>query len=415
MIRLKMRRLIYLLLLLSINTWGQEGKLTSIYVTLDEKSSGVDQWVYWFSCDSRGDCLIDSCYVSKDQKSIYMSGYLQDEYNNLSTLFFSQKGPDALRFYLLPGENAQHDLKTHKYENTPTTSDMFGLFMLQIETSWKKQELQKQSDSITDPILHKQLSDSINHYEYLLQQGNLRNMFKDAKAPFSCYMAFVMLNEFLSEEEIRDYITEMKNRFPGSRVIQLYPEQDNYTERETSGNVRWRKKQLNAQKYNIPLIADIPKSEKKTSIEFENIIPYKLGDTVDSLKEEGLNGELISLDSINTPFVLIDFWASWCTPCLKEFPRMKEVLEQYSDSLTIYAISLDNKETDWRRIIDSRKIGVFTHARTGGSDTPKGQRISKRFGIEFIPANFLLDKDIKIIAINLKGAGLKEKLDSLVK
>lgn len=395
---------------------GWKSKLTTIQMTLRDKESSTSQWIYWFSKDRRGKSLIDSCYLEKGQKKIELKGYLEDEEYNYSTVFFSKEGPNAMKFYLVPGDNAKIDLNTHGYEGTTTTSEIFEEFLQRSHAKWRITKLESELKQETDLDTQKQLSDSIEYYEYLFNEGITREMFKKAQASYSCYYALIGLREFLSDEEMETYISDMKARFPDSKLIQSYPDEESFSQRETSEVVDKREDQLWAQKYGKPLISDLPEPEReRLEVNLDSIVPYNLGDHVGTLKEKGLGGELISLEDINTPYVLIDFWASWCTPCLREMPQIKKVVEKYTGQLSIYAVSLDDIERDWKRAIQSKKIESFTHVRIGGFDTPRGKTICTQFNIKFVPSNFLLDKDRKIVATNLTGSMLKEKMQELYK
>lgn len=110
---------------------------------------------------------------------------------------------------------------------------------------------------------------------------------------------------------------------------------------------------------------------------------------------------------IGKGYVLLDFWASWCGPCRAEMPHVKAAYETYAPKgFQIVGISLDNKESAWKGAINQMGL-PWIHL----SDL-KGWKCegAQRYGINSIPATLLLDKDGKIIARNLRGKQLAEKL-----
>jgi len=100
---------------------------------------------------------------------------------------------------------------------------------------------------------------------------------------------------------------------------------------------------------------------------------------------------------------LVDFWASWCGPCRAENPNVVKVYNDFkSKNFTILSVSLDNNKDKWLDAI--KKDGLtWTHV----SDLKYWQNeVAVQFGIQSIPASFILDPAGKIIAKDLRGADL---------
>jgi thiol-disulfide isomerase/thioredoxin len=111
--------------------------------------------------------------------------------------------------------------------------------------------------------------------------------------------------------------------------------------------------------------------------------------------------------------VLLDFWASWCGPCRAENPNVVEAYNKYKDKgFTIYSVSLDDNKDKWQQAIQADGLSWPNHV----SDLKRWESIAARdYGIEAIPTNFLLDKEGKIIARDLRGAELDAKLAEVLK
>ena len=126
-----------------------------------------------------------------------------------------------------------------------------------------------------------------------------------------------------------------------------------------------------------------------------------------------LQGEKVDLAEMKGKVVLIDFWATWCAPCIGELPNVRKAYEAYHEKgFEIIAISLD-KEGDKEKLENFIKEKELPWAQCFdglGWETP----LVRKYGVAGIPATFLVGKDGKIAATNLRGPALEAEVEKLL-
>lgn len=122
-------------------------------------------------------------------------------------------------------------------------------------------------------------------------------------------------------------------------------------------------------------------------------------------------GDTIRLSSTKGSFVLLDFWASWCAPCRNENPNLVKAYEMFhKKGFQIYQVSLDKTKEAWIKGIQDDHLDKWIHV----SDIKYWNSVVvPLYKIESIPASYLLDRDGKVIATNLRGDALQKKLSEL--
>ena len=160
-----------------------------------------------------------------------------------------------------------------------------------------------------------------------------------------------------------------------------------------------------------PALADCPYVKDLDGIikQLENV---QIGKTAPEFSLPDTAGVSVSLSDFRGKYVLLDFWASWCPPCRRENPNVVKAFNEYKDkNFTIIGISLDKDKSKWLKAIADDNL-TWTHL----SDLKYwDSEIPALYGVRGIPANVLLDPDGVIIAKNITGEDLHQKLKEVIK
>lgn len=120
--------------------------------------------------------------------------------------------------------------------------------------------------------------------------------------------------------------------------------------------------------------------------------------------------KLISLSSAIGTYTLIDFWASWCTPCRREHPNLIRAYNSYkSKGFKIISISMDTDKAAWLKAIREDQLTWLQLSDLRGIKS----EMNTKYGIKTILMNFLIDSEGRIVARDLNGAALRDKLQEL--
>jgi len=120
-----------------------------------------------------------------------------------------------------------------------------------------------------------------------------------------------------------------------------------------------------------------------------------------------LDGEKVDIDKLKGKVVIVDFWASWCRPCIVAMPELKRLYAEYKEQgLQIIGVNLDNQKKSAVTAVDRLGLkwpNIFFGGEQVGFDNP----LARKYEIQGIPAMFIVDRDGKVVATDLHGEELR--------
>lgn len=203
-----------------------------------------------------------------------------------------------------------------------------------------------------------------------------------------------------TEVNIGDFI----NEDPGS-IVSAYVLYRNFsyrlTPQEIRDNVNLLDKSLKSTQY-VTVLDELAKTME--TVQPGNIAPDFVSTSPDGRSER-------FSDYIGENYILLDFWAAWCGPCRRDNPNIVAAYQKYKDKgFTVYGVSLDRNRDAWLKAIQDDEL-TWTQVSDLAFWNSKAAAL---YGVRAIPSNFLIDPNGRIIATNIKGKDLHNKLEELL-
>ena len=267
---------------------------------------------------------------------------------------------DSLSAIKLGGTASNEDLNVYRRETQNLAAAMNAVIQ-------EAQEANRLGDNLLAQDLQQQYTDL---------QGQLSTYETDfVSTKTDSYISALILERFLNQKTM-----------PKNEVKELFA---NYTDR-----IRSSKSGLN-----ISNIINAP------------VNPTAIGEIAPLFEGPTPTGDRLALESLRGKVTIIDFWASWCRPCRIENPNLVRLYNRMHDKgLEIIGVSLDRNKASWERAIADDGL-TWNHV---SNLQYWSDPIAQLYSVRAIPAAFVLDRDGRIVAKNLRGAQLDAKIEELL-
>lgn len=269
---------------------------------------------------------------------------------------------------------------------------------------------------IGDSIMYSQITGGTTQSDYIEYRMVLNNIIAIQQKMQSDYNLAVQNNDLNAQNAIRTEYQNLNTTYINSLkgYIKTHPKSP------VSGFIIYN----DFNNPNIPLsdveecLGFIDNSIKETKFiklankRLDSMRGTTVGYKANEFSQNNPEGKLVKLADFRGKYVLIDFWASWCRPCRAENPNVVTAYNKFKDKgFTVLGVSMDSNREPWLNAIQQDNL-TWTHV----SDLKGwGNEVGKLYGVTGIPQNYLIDKDGKIVAKDLRGPALEEKLSEILK
>ncbi|WP_297794874.1 TlpA disulfide reductase family protein [uncultured Eudoraea sp.] len=142
----------------------------------------------------------------------------------------------------------------------------------------------------------------------------------------------------------------------------------------------------------------------------EKLTTTSIGSKAPNFSAPTPSGDELALNDVLGKVTIVDFWAAWCKPCRAENPNVVKIYNKYHEKgLNILGVSLDRRAEDWTKAIEDDGL-VWNHV----SNVQYFDEIAELYNVKAIPATFILDENGVIIAKDLRGMALENKISELL-
>ncbi|MBL0357125.1 MAG: TlpA family protein disulfide reductase [Chitinophagaceae bacterium] len=137
----------------------------------------------------------------------------------------------------------------------------------------------------------------------------------------------------------------------------------------------------------------------------------KVGQMAPEISLPNTKDSMVNLSSLKGKVVLLDFWASWCGPCRTAMPGVVKLYNKFKEKgFEVFGVSIDSRKKDWVKAVKQYRIDYIQVNDNGGWSA----RVTDLYGVDQIPTTFLLNKKGEIVAIDLEGKQLEDKIIELL-
>ena len=414
---MKRFKTLLLVLILSMCAMAQSERF-SITLKVDSAIASEPQKVYLYSMIEKQMQLHDSLSIDSVHRIGTMHGKVPYEY--AVNMMFARRGPGVVPVVVRNGDSIivhvgdEDDGFRLRYpkstEGSVAMKEYVGYQLMQDSLDNIRTKVRMQMQLVGLPEAKKDSLKKLDDMLFREYEHNKEIFAMNAKYPYAAMGVggniysnhkWSPTTHTYKEEIVDSIMNSLIKRFPD------YPPIRALVNDSTLGNY------MSAESFSINSIFWKRYSNRFYDSETDSIVrPLKVGDYFN----------ILSLNQYRGQYLYVDFWASWCQPCLMQMPNIKQAAKMFSKDLMVYLISIDKsgkewwsavKEHDLRNHLEDEHPYMIHNIRAYDQ---KGNMNSdvRSLGIKTIPHNYLIDRSGRIIAKNISGAMLIDKMQQLL-
>lgn len=298
-----------------------------------------------------------------------------------------------------------------------------GEFLFMLENSEIEIEINKQL------MLDSKAKGSKTHNDLVDYQSGIKELQEENRNMINAFMKFRKEQDTARLDSMKILLEDHGQRFLKFPAKYVKDNNDSYFSLNLIGLEANKKKFdvedfLDAYDNLIPSLKETPMGVKvkrkldSINTEYQKTAHLQVGKIAPSFEAPKPDGTIVSLEELKGKVTIIDFWAAWCGPCRKENPNVVRIYNEYHDQgLEIIGVSLDgnsrqqNPKKAWLDAIEKDKLTWTQVSHLKYFNDP----VARLYDINAIPATYILDKDGKIAAKNLRGRQLEAKVQELLR
>lgn len=392
----------------------------TIFVTVDSALCTPEQYIYLYYFRHNECNIEDSTQISVDCRTVCLQGYVPEQ--ECVSLLFEKQGPGCVNMIATPGDTifihiGEEDMMNTVCKNvigSSATNEEAIYFNQRSSLILERFSLLEQIQVCQSDSIQAQLIKKCENIEKEMRENEIQSL-KNTQHPYIAWVRATTLSiNSYGTDSVRKLKDETISRFPNyAKMERLYlnrkqmpsSSEKSLKNQERIRQIKRKKRELNNREKSIlpPMNKDI----SKENLQIDG--RYALWD----LQASDTNDIPVVLPLSTGKYVLIDFWASWCMPCMHNLLFLKQIHKQYKNYLTIYTISLDKDKKKWKSFI--QKLGLNELNNFSALDNfdylyPNIERLR----IETIPANYLLSPNGEILFIDITQKQLIQTLNNIL-
>lgn len=387
----------------------------AITLKVDSAIASEPQKVYLYSMIERQMQLHDSLAIDSVHRSGTLHGAVPYEYN--VNILFVSRGPQMVPVVVNNGDSIVIHVGDEddgfklrfidKVEGSPSTLEMVRYHQMndslrrEYLALYNQMQLYNLTDAQRDSIKKEAEKKSVQQKRYQLDYAN------KGRSPYSVIDVASHIfyshrrNPSLSpykEEEVDAMMNSLLKRFPD------YPPMKAFVNDSTLGNY------MSAESFAVWELFQLRRYSQRFQVENDDSIikPLKVGDYMNL----PVDAAIANVNALRGKYVLVDFWASWCQPCMAQMGNIRLAAEMFNEDLAVVMVGMDKNRKQWWSTLKEQDLRnknytqtdrpySIAHCRAYDDKTGRMYAAIHRLGITTIPHNYLVDRSGRIIAKNI--------------